>query len=75
MTRWRNDYWLYINGNQQFSSYDEERYHEPLVHPAVALSGNRAECSFLGGGDGLALREVLKYPDVKNVTLLISTRR
>ena len=34
VTRWRDDYWLYINGNQQFSSYDEERYHEPLVHPA-----------------------------------------
>ncbi len=70
VTRWRNDYWLYINGNQQFSSYDEERYHEPLVHPALALSGNRAEVLILGGGDGLALREVLKYSQVKSVTLV-----
>ncbi len=70
MTRWRNDYWLYINGNQQFSSYDEERYHEPLVHPAMALSGHRAEVLILGGGDGLALREVLKYSQVKSVTLV-----
>ena len=70
VTRWRNDYWLYINGNQQFSSYDEERYHEPLVHPALALSGNRTEVLILGGGDGLALREVLKYSQVKSVTLV-----
>ena len=70
MTRWRNDYWLYINGNQQFSSYDEERYHEPLVHPALALAGNRAEVLILGGGDGLAVREVLKYSQVKAVTLV-----
>ena len=70
MTRWRNDYWLYINGNEQFSSYDEERYHEPLVHPALTLTGNREDVLLLGGGDGLALREVLKYPDVKNVTLV-----
>ena len=70
MTRWRDDYWLYINGNQQFSSYDEERYHEPLVHPAVTLAGNRAEVLILGGGDGLALREVLKYSQVKAVTLV-----
>ena len=70
MTRWRDDYWLYINGNQQFSSYDEERYHEPLVHPAVTLAGNRAEVLILGGGDGLALREVLKYVQVKSVTLV-----
>ena len=70
MTRWRDDYWLYINGNQQFSSYDEERYHEPLVHPAVTLAGNRAEVLILGGGDGLAVREVLKYSQVKAVTLV-----
>ncbi len=70
MTRWRNDYWLYINGNQQFSSYDEERYHEPLVHPALALTGHREEVLILGGGDGLALREVLKYSQVKAVTLV-----
>lgn len=70
MTRWRDDYWLYINGNQQFSSYDEERYHEPLVHPALTLAGHRQEVLILGGGDGLALREVLKHQDVKKVTLV-----
>ncbi len=70
LTRWRNNYWLYINGNEQFSSYDEERYHEPLVHPALALRGNQEEVLVLGGGDGLALREILKYSAVKKVTLV-----
>ena len=87
MTRWREDYWLYINGNQQFSSYDEERYHEPLVHPALSLVGNRwtmasptpdrdqrspvgHEVLILGGGDGLAAREVLKHPGVTHLTLV-----
>ena len=87
MTRWRDDYWLYINGNQQFSSYDEERYHEPLVHPALSLVGKRwtmmttpserdyrspfqQEILILGGGDGLAAREVLKYPAVTHLTVV-----
>ncbi len=56
---------LYLNGDLQFSSVDEYRYHEPLVHPA--MSGGRARVAVLGGGDGLALREVLRYPDVREV--------
>jgi spermidine synthase len=56
---------LFLNGDLQFSSIDEYRYHESLVHPALA--GARDKVLILGGGDGLALREVLKYPDVKHV--------
>lgn len=56
---------LFLNGDLQFSSIDEYRYHESLVHPALA--GSRDNVLILGGGDGLALREVLKYPDVKKV--------
>ena len=70
MTRWRNDYWLYINGNEQFSSYDEERYHEPLVHPAMSLSGSRTNILILGGGDGLAAREALKYSEVRSIVVV-----
>ena len=70
MTRWRDHYWLFINGQEQFSSYDEERYHEPLVHPAMTLAANRSNVLILGGGDGMALREIWKYPDVKTVTLV-----
>lgn len=70
ITRWKNNYWLFINGNEQFSSFDEERYHEPLVHPAMAFLREKSRVLILGGGDGLALREVLKYPEVKEVVLV-----
>ncbi|WP_326553190.1 polyamine aminopropyltransferase [Micromonospora sp. NBC_01813] len=59
---------LYLNGDLQFSSVDEYRYHEALVHPALA--GERDRVLVLGGGDGLALREVLRYPDVSSVTVV-----
>ncbi|MGX1510290.1 polyamine aminopropyltransferase [Streptomyces collinus] len=59
---------LFLNGDLQFSSVDEYRYHESLVHPA--LSGRRSNVLILGGGDGLALREVLRLKDVRHVTLV-----
>jgi len=61
---------LYLNGNLQFSSLDEAIYHEHLVHPAMLLAARRSRVLILGGGDGLALREVLKYPEVREVTLV-----
>ena len=70
ITQWKEYYWLFINGQEQFSSFDEEKYHEPLVHPAMKLSANRDNVLILGGGDGLALREVLKYSDVKSITMV-----
>ncbi len=70
MTRWRDHYWLFINGNEQFSSFDEERYHEPLVHPPMSILKERQNILILGGGDGLALREVLKYNGVISVTVV-----
>ncbi len=70
MTKWKSHYWLYINGQEQFSSFDEERYHEPLVHPAMQLAPSHENILILGGGDGLAAREVLKYQDVKSLTLV-----
>ncbi|MEE8399222.1 MAG: polyamine aminopropyltransferase [Desulfobacterales bacterium] len=70
MTRWKSDYWLYINGQEQFSTFDEEKYHEPLVHPVMALSAKVSDVLIIGGGDGLALREVLKHPGVEKVTLV-----
>ena len=70
MTRWKDDTRLYINGNLQFSSRDEARYHEALVLPAMQMVPNAERVLILGGGDGLAAREVLKYPQVKNVTLV-----
>jgi spermidine synthase len=61
---------LFLNGNLQFSSRDEYRYHEALVHPAMAAHGAPRRVLVLGGGDGLALREILKYPSVQQVTLV-----
>ena len=70
VTQWKDDYWLFINGSTQFSTYDEERYHEPLVHPLMGLIKERKDILLLGGGDGLAAREILKYPDLENLTLV-----
>ena len=74
VTRNRAGFQLFLNGNLQFSSADEYRYHEALVHPAMALAseGGRAprRVLILGGGDGLGLREVLKYSSVEEVVLV-----
>jgi spermidine synthase len=70
VTRWRDDTRLFIDGNLQFSTTDEYRYHEALVHPALALSPHPENVLVLGGGDGLGLREIFKYPSVKRVTLV-----
>jgi spermidine synthase len=59
---------LFLNGDLQFSSIDEYRYHESLVHPVMA--GSHQNVLVLGGGDGLAMREVLKYPDMRRATLV-----
>jgi spermidine synthase len=61
---------LFLNGNLQFSSADEYRYHEALVHPAMVTASQSQRVLILGGGDGLALREVLKYRNVREVTLV-----
>jgi spermidine synthase len=70
LTEWKGYHWLYLNNNEQFSSYDEYRYHEPLVHPAMHASVARRNILILGGGDGLAAREVLKYPEVEEITIV-----
>ncbi|KQR62111.1 polyamine aminopropyltransferase [Acidovorax sp. Leaf160] len=61
---------LYLNGNLQFAERDEYRYHEALVHPAMAAQGAPKRVAVLGGGDGMAVREILKYPSVESVTLV-----
>ena len=61
---------LFLNGNLQFHSRDEYRYHEALVHPAMAAHGAPKRVLVLGGGDGMAVREILKYPSVERVTLV-----
>src|SRR5205814_7451744 len=70
LTKWKDDLRLFLNSHLQFSSRDEYRYHEALVHPALsALPGTR-RVLVLGGGDGLAVRELLKYPSIESITLV-----
>jgi spermidine synthase len=70
VTRSHRGFSLFLNGNLQFSSIDEYRYHESLVHPVMSLAASRSEVVVLGGGDGLAVREILKWPEVKHITLI-----
>jgi spermidine synthase len=70
MTRWKEDLRLYINGNLQFSSLDEHRYHEPLVHLPIALANQPENVLLLGAGDGIAVREILKHEGIKQIDLV-----
>lgn len=70
ITRNKRELRLFLNGNLQFSSADEYRYHEALVHPVLSSVDNPQNILVLGGGDGLAVREILKYPSVKSITLV-----
>jgi spermidine synthase len=70
VTQGRAGFQLFLNGHLQFSSADEYRYHEALVHPAMALARSPRRVMVLGGGDGLALREVLRHRSVETVTLV-----
>jgi spermidine synthase len=70
ITQGRAGFQLFLNGHLQFSSADEYRYHEALVHPALELAREPRRILILGGGDGLGLREVLKHSSVETVTLV-----
>jgi len=70
LTKWKDDVRLFLSSHLQFSSRDEYRYHEALVHPGLASLPGARRVLVLGGGDGLAVREILKYPNVDSVTLV-----
>lgn len=69
MTKHKDDLRLFIDGNIQFCSLDEYRYHEALVHIPMSQASSKERVLVLGGGDGLAVRELLKYPDTE-ITLV-----
>ncbi|NRA64927.1 MAG: polyamine aminopropyltransferase [Pseudobacteriovorax sp.] len=71
LTQWKQDYWLYLNHNEQFSTVDEHRYHESLVHPIMSVANRPKNILILGGGDGLAARELVKYhEDITSITIV-----
>jgi spermidine synthase len=70
ITRSNRELRLFLNGNLQFSSADEYRYHEALIHPALQALPQAKNILILGGGDGLAVREILKYPQVQSINMV-----
>ncbi|MBR1654559.1 MAG: polyamine aminopropyltransferase [Clostridia bacterium] len=70
ITKHKDDFRLFLDGNLQFSSTDEYRYHEALVHIPFLYTPKHDRVLILGGGDGLAAREILKYDDVKEIVLV-----
>lgn len=70
VTRDHRAFQLYLNGNLQFNSNDEYRYHEALVHPAMSVRPQARRVLVAGGGDGLALRELLRYSEIEHITLV-----
>lgn len=70
VTKFKEDLRLFLNGNLQFSSLDEYRYHESLVHIPLSYTKQKEEVLVLGGGDGLVIRELLKYPEIQHITVV-----
>jgi spermidine synthase len=70
VTRFRDRVRLFLDRSIQFDTLDEHRYHEALVHPALSLAPRNAKVLILGGGDGMAAREVLRHDTVENITLV-----
>jgi spermidine synthase len=70
LTRLGRDLRLFLNGDLQLSTLDEYRYHESLIHPAFSAQGEPHRILLLGAGDGMALREILKWPTVETVTVI-----
>jgi spermidine synthase len=64
---------MYLNGNIQFLSLDEARYHEALVDWPMKLlwnTGEKKSILVLWWWDGLAVRNLLKYKDISDITLV-----
>ncbi len=71
LTRHRDDIRLFLNGNLQFSSIDEYRYHEALIHVPLSLQRTPVQrVLLLGAGDGMAVRELLKYPSIQEIIVV-----
>jgi spermidine synthase len=70
ITKHKKDIRMYLNGGLQFSSIDEYRYHEPLVHIPMSTNRNIKHVLVLGGGDGIGLKEIIKYKEVETITLV-----
>lgn len=76
ITSWHEYFSLFLNNNLQFNSFDEYRYHETLVHVPAQIfldrvgQGKPFSALIMGGGDGLAVREFLRYKNLTSIDLV-----
>lgn len=70
LTQYKDDLRLFLDGNLQFSSLDEYRYHEALTHLPLTQHPKPRQVLLLGGGDGLVVRELLAYPSIESITVV-----
>ena len=61
---------LFLDGAPQSALADEFVYHEALVHPALVAHPEPRRVLIAGGGEGAALREVLRHPGVERATMV-----
>jgi spermidine synthase len=61
---------LVLDGDTQSAELDEHIYHESLVHPACVAAGTPQRALVLGGGEGASLRELLRVPGMRKVTMV-----
>lgn len=61
---------LVLDDEAQLCREDEHIYHEALVHIPASYVKKVENVLIIGGGDCMTLREVMKYPTLKNVTML-----
>ncbi len=68
--QWKKYYWLFIDGLKNLSSADDYLFYEPFIHPAVRLCESPKKVLILGGENGCAVRELLKYPSLTEIDVL-----
>lgn len=70
LTKHKDDLRMFLDGNVQFSSLDEYRYHEPMVHVPMSVFPKAKNILLLGAGDGLAAKELLKYSGIESIIIV-----
>lgn len=70
LTSREGDFRLFLDGNLQFSSKDEYRYHEALAFPVASAAERAQKLLVLGGGDGLLVKQLLRLGKHVEITLV-----
>ena len=72
LVQWKNYYWLFMDGLKYLSSADDYLFYEPFIHPATNLCPFPERVLVLGGENGCAVRELLKYNSVREIDIVPS---